>query len=116
MEGQKPRHGGARQGAGRPKKAPVLIPNGDGIKREEQPVEVILAGDGKDPIAFLEDVMANPTLDAKVRIDAAKALLPYKHVRKGDVGKKEERQDAAKKVSGGKFAAAAPPLRVVGNR
>lgn len=129
MAGVKGRSGGARPGAGRKPRPPVLIdakpsssereeriPNGDGIERDEKPVEVILAGDGKDPMQFLEDVMANPTLDAKLRLEAAKILMPFKHVRKGAAGKKAEKQDAAKKAAGGKFSAAAPPLRVVGSR
>ncbi|WP_412479903.1 hypothetical protein [Azonexus sp. IMCC34839] len=126
MAGVKGRSGGARNGAGRKPRQPILIeespgreeriPNGDGIDGQENPVEVILAGDGKDPMQFLEDVMANPTMDAKFRIEAAKILMPFKHVRKGDVGKKTERQASAQKAAGGKFAASAPPLRVVGNR
>lgn len=111
MAGVKGRSGGARPGAGRKPAQPVLI---EQTSQDNQAVEVILAGDGKDPMQFLEDVMANPTLDAKLRLEAAKILMPFKHVRKGEVGKKVEKQDAAKKASGGKFSAAAPPLRVVG--
>ena len=115
MAGVKGRSGGARPGAGRKPRQPVLIETSQD-KKSDDTVEVILAGDGKDPMQFLEDLMANPTLDAKLRLEAAKILMPFKHVRKGDVGKKAERQESAQKVAGGKFAAAAPPLRVVGSR
>lgn len=37
------------------------------------------------PMAFLLAVMNDTKVEAKVRIDAAKALLPYKHQRQGEV-------------------------------
>ena len=41
--------------------------------------------------------MQNPDLDALLRIDAAKALMPFQYQKKGDSEQKEEFQDAAKK-------------------
>lgn len=121
MAGVKGKSGGFRPGAGRKPQKPILIeeaPKDSASAAEESPevIEVVLASDGKDPIEFLEAVMLNPGLDAKLRIDAAKALLPFKHVRKGEAGKKETRQEAAKKAGSGKFASSAPPLRVVKSR
>lgn len=49
--------------------------------------------------------------DAKLRVDAAKALMPYKHQKLGEGGKKEQKDAAAKKV-GSRFAPAAPPKLV----
>lgn len=49
--------------------------------------------------------------DMKLRIDAAKALMPFVHQRKGEPGKKEARQDAAEKVAK-RFNSAAPPKLV----
>jgi phage terminase small subunit len=46
--------------------------------------------------------------DAKLRVDAAKALLRER----AEAGKKEIKQDAAKRAAAGKFAAAAPPKLV----
>jgi len=66
-----------------------------------------------DPLAFLMAVMANPDIDARLRIDAAKALMPYVHPKLADAGVKDEKQAAAKKVASGKFGASAPPLRAV---
>ena len=69
-----------------------------------------------DPKHFLMAAMNDGELDDKLRIDAAKALMPFVHGKIGDAGKKDQRQDAAKKVAGGKFAAAAPPKLIVNNR
>lgn len=62
-----------------------------------------------DPKDYLIDDMNDPLLDRKDRRDAAKALMPFIHARRGEGGKKEERQDAAKKAGSGKFGAAPPP-------
>lgn len=115
MAGAKGKSGGYRPGAGRKPKPPTLI--GDvtaGADNKDAPevVEVVMASNGKDPIEFLEAIMLAPDLDAKLRIDAAKALLPYKHPKKGESGKKEQRNEDAKKVAG-RFSTAAPPLRAV---
>ena len=96
----KPGWGGARSGAGRPAKAPEMLD---------------LAMMHKDPQAFLLAVMNDPGSDAKLRIDAAKALMPYMHKRLGEAGKKEEAADAAKKA-GNKFAVQPPPLKIVGGK
>jgi len=64
-----------------------------------------------DPLSFLRDQMNDDTLDARLRIDAAKALMPFIHQKLGEGGKKEQREDAAKKVAS-RFAPAAPPKLV----
>lgn len=92
MAGRKGRSGGARPGAGRPKKPPVLA---------------VLAPTA-DPLAWLRAAMADNSLDMRLRIDAAKALLPFVHARKGDA-KKVERLDAAKEAAKGKYSPMAPP-------
>ncbi len=91
--------GGARPGAGRPRK-PAKLNDSDLLTK---------ALEHGHPKAFLLAVMADAGYDARVRVDAAKALLPYTHARKGEAGKKEERQEAAGKAIGGKFAPAAAP-------
>jgi hypothetical protein len=89
-------HGGKREGAGRKPKPPPKI----GI--------LASALTHKDPKAFLITVMNDADSDARLRIDAAKALLPFMHAKPGE-GKKEEKQSAAKTASKGKFAPSAPP-------
>jgi phage terminase small subunit len=62
-----------------------------------------------DPKDYLLDDMNDPLLDRKDRRDAAKALMPFLHPRKGEGGKKEEKENAAKTASKGKFGASPPP-------
>lgn len=66
-----------------------------------------------DPKMFLKAVMNDVETEPKLRVFAAKELMPYFHRKLGDSGKKEDRADAAKKAATGRFAAAAPPLRAV---
>ena len=66
-----------------------------------------------DPKDFLLAVMNDFGSEAKLRVDAAKALMPFMHQRKGDAGKKQEKQDAAKQAGTGRFGTGAPPLRAV---
>lgn len=66
-----------------------------------------------DPKDFLLAVMNDFGSEAKLRVDAAKALMPFMHQRKGDAGKKQDKQDAAKQAGTGRFGSGAPPLRAV---
>lgn len=68
-----------------------------------------------DPKAFLMATMNDFQAEPKLRVDAAKALMPFIHPRKGEAGKKVDQQEAAKKASGrfGSSAAPPPPLRSV---
>src|SRR5690606_21607763 len=52
-----------------------------------------------DPQDFLKALMNDAGEDMKLRVDAAKALMPFVHQRKGEGGKKEAKQEAAKKVA-----------------
>lgn len=91
--GARANSGGARPGAGRPPKEPEYLN---------------LSSIYDDPATFLKAVMNDSGSDAKLRVDAAKALLRER----AEAGKKELKQEAAKKAAGGKFAAAAPPKLV----
>lgn len=93
MSGKPGRSGGARPGAGRPKKEPVVLP---------------LSVTYEDPLAFLKAVMNNNGAEAKLRVDAAKALMPFVHQKLGEGGKKDQKQQDAEKVAS-KFGAQAPP-------
>ena len=120
--GPRANSGGVRPGAGR-KPAPKMhalaqivvaqaaeaAAQGAGVSQPTP--EAIPAVD--DPLQWLLSAMKNPALDDKLRIDAAKALLPFMHSQKGEGGKKEEKLDAAKKAGKGRFAAAPAPLRMV---
>lgn len=66
-----------------------------------------------DPKAFLIAAMNDPEAEAKLRVDAAKALMPFMHQRKGETGKKEDKQTAAEQAASGKYGTSKPPLRSV---
>lgn len=129
--------GGSRPGAGRPRKHPVAAPapapaaghvDAAGVKKPDAPDEWPFgrepepppAPPAKDlseltPLDFLLDVMRNELEDKRLRIQAAQLAAPYVHAKKGEGGKKAEKQAAADKLAGGKFATAAPPKLVVNN-
>lgn len=122
--------GGARPGAGRkpkvttPAKAPksanakvkpeaatsVAVkleaqPHGGALKRsKEHPVEQ----EEQDMLTLLQNIALGKTAANAIQVKAAVAAVQYTHAKKGEGGKKEERQKAAEKV-GGRFAPTAPP-------
>ncbi len=98
MAGVKGRSGGARSGAGRPPKEPEYLN---------------LSGMYDEPDKFLKAVMNDSGSEAKLRVDAAKALLSAQVRRAESGGKKDLQKDAAKRAGAGRYASAAPPLRVV---
>lgn len=65
-----------------------------------------------DPKEFLKAAMNDQKLDHKLRLDAAKALLPFEHQRMGEGGKKEEKDKAAEKAANKFSTTPAPPPRV----
>jgi len=92
--------GGARPGAGRKPKAAVAtveIPECDMLK-------------------MLQDVALGRVVASTLQVRAAIAAVQYTHAKAGEAGKKDGRQDAAKKAASGKFGATAPPKLVVNNR
>ena len=95
MAGVKGRSGGARTGAGRPPKEPVVL---------------VLSAVYDEPDKFLKAVMNDSGTEAKLRVDAAKALLSAQVRRAENGGKKDAQAAAAKKTAGaGKFASSSPP-------
>ena len=104
MAGVKGRSGGARPNSGPRPKEPVKL-------AIPEPITESLAH--KDPKIFLLALMNDIEADVKLRADAAKALLPFMHQKLGEGGKKDEKANAAKKASTGKFGAAPPPLKLV---
>lgn len=67
----------------------------------------------KDPKDFLLAVMNDMGTEAKLRVDAAKALMPFVHPRRGESGKKEQAKEKAADAASGKFGARRGPLRSV---
>ncbi|WP_136477001.1 terminase small subunit [Pseudomonas sp. DG56-2] len=79
----------------------------------ETPDDALVFAEFDDPRDFLVAVMNEQSAEPKLRVDAAKALMPYVHGKMADQGKKEARQDAAKEVGKGRYAQGKPPLSVV---
>jgi phage terminase small subunit len=95
--------GGKREGAGR-KPAPKVPP-------------VPVVTDNRDTLQLLKDI-AFGLIDANAtQVRAAIAAVQYEHAKKGDGGKKDERQDAAKAAANRFAPAPAPPrLAAVGGK
>ncbi|MCP3721740.1 terminase small subunit [Paraburkholderia sp. CNPSo 3272] len=68
-----------------------------------------------DPKAFLIAAMNDGRTEPKLRVDAAKALMPFVHAKVGETGKKDAKGAAAEKAAN-KFAALAAPKLIVNNR
>lgn len=92
---------------------PPSVKVGKDIAMEVEPVQTL--NKYEDPLEFLKSVMNDPNLEIDDRKDAAKAMLPYIHQKKGEGGKKDAKGAAAKNAAN-KFAVPAPPKLVVNNR
>ncbi len=68
-----------------------------------------------DPKDFLSALMNDIDEEMRLRVDAAKTLMPFVHQKKGEGGKKDATDEAAKKASSGRFGASAPPKLAASN-
>ncbi len=110
--------GGSRPGAGRPRKHPksdvsvaqVVSKVADSPPASSAPSQPQTpASPGPvQPLEYMLSVMNNPEVNAELRARMAVAAAPYCHPKKGEGGKKEQQQDAAKRVAS-RFGASAPP-------
>jgi hypothetical protein len=125
--------GGARPGAGRkPKQKPaaealadrtLTLPNGQKAPHApadwpfgtRPPEAEAPASPPKRLTAreYLSALVNDLEADAKLRLDAAKRLIEFEESKPAPLGKKETKKEAAKQAAGGKFAAAAPPLKAI---
>ena len=66
----------------------------------------VAIGSHEDPLEYLKSVWMDDQADGKLRLDAAKAGLPYVHGKVADKGKKQTQEEEARAAakSGGKFA------------
>ena len=71
---------------------------------------------GMTPLDYMLSVMNDSEAECERRDKMAVSAAPYVHGKKGEGGKKEEKQDAAKKASAGKFAPSMAPRLVSNNR
>jgi len=105
MAGVKGRSGGARKGAGRPRKTPVVV------ESSEQEGPVLIEAD--DMLDMLRKVALGQVDATALQVRAAIAAVQYEHPKAGDGGKKEAKGRAAKTAGAGKYAPSAPPPRMV---
>lgn len=112
--------GGARVGAGRPRKG--AAPKAKATGASAPPVATGLdlpegesPGD-KEPLAYMLSVMNDPNADASRRDRMAVAAAPFLHKKLGEGGKKDNAKDSAEKAGTGRFAPAAAPPRLVHSR
>ena len=71
------------------------------------------ADETKDAKEYLEKLLVS-NIDKKTKIQVANILLPFQHPRIGEgKGKKEDKEDRAKRAAAGKFAAGKPPIALV---
>ena len=97
--------GGARPGSGPKKKPPVVVS-----------VDLVESKGGVfDPRPILEKVALGLIEVNAQQYKALTALLPYTHPKFGEGGKKDAKDEAAKKASGGKFGRGAAPMKLVAN-
>ena len=75
--------GGARPGAGRPRKPAAPTP------------EIAATDAPATPMALLESVMADERQDLALRVACARALLPYRHARVAALGLRAQREAEA---------------------
>lgn len=69
---------------------------------DDDPIEDQYSTD--DPLDFLINVMKNGSNEMMLRVNAARAALPYKHGKIADQGKKQTKEEAAKAATkSGKF-------------
>lgn len=129
--------GGARPGAGRPKKQTVEAKPSKKAPAKAAPPQVDANGYKDDPkwpfgkqppqepepppdlsnlmpLDYLLEVMRDPKEERGRRMQAATLAAPYCHPKKGEAGKKEEKAAAAKKIAS-RFSPAAPPKLVAAN-
>ena len=79
-----------------------------GGENEGKPIEELL------PLDYMLKIMNDPSEDKDMRARMAQAAAPYCHARKGEgQGKKDEKDDRAKKAASGKYAPAPAPLKLV---
>lgn len=109
MAGVKGRSGGARPNSGgaRP---------GAGAKPKPRPEPVVQAAD-TDMLKLLQDIALGLTDATALQVRAAIAAVQYTHAKKGDAGIKKGRQEKADAAAtGGRFAPAAAPLKLVNHK
>lgn len=106
--------GGARPGAGRPRKEAGSVPV---VKNEAAANRPRKSLGGLSPLEYMLGVMNDADAEDARRDRMAMAAAPFVHARASDTapGKKEQKQEAAEKAAAGKFAPRVGPKLAVSN-
>jgi phage terminase small subunit len=98
--------GGARPGAGRPRKCADRAEK----RLTKAQIRAAAAAKNQTPLDFMLAVMNDPAEDMKFRAQMAQAAAPYIHAKPGEEkkGKKEEAQDRADAIND-RFRGVGPP-------
>lgn len=108
VKAERPKH--APKAAAEPAVEPADRPADDQADEDEPAgFDLAKALTHSDPKDFLLAVMNDGGTEPKLRVDAAKALMPFIHQRRGEGGKKEQAKDKANAAAGGKFGPRQPP-------
>ena len=83
-------------------------------EQEDRDIPMLKLGE-LDPLTYMLRVMNDSSVDDNRRDKLAIAAAPFIHRRAGEVGKKGEKEKAAKDAGAGRFGAAAPPRLVANN-
>ena len=100
--------GGARPGAGRPRKSAAADQKQEAVKPPAPEAT-------RDPLQFLLDVMQGKVKPSTDQLRAGIAAAQYVHS-KAQEGKRAQAQKEATAAAGGKFKTAPPPKLVVNNK
>ena len=114
LAGYKENHAASQ--ASRLMKNPELITYIEEKRQQRKPkIEnrgVVVAIENDDPLNYLKSVWTNEAEDPALRLNAAKAALPYVHGKVAEKGKKETKADEAKQATNsGKFATLSAQLK-----
>jgi len=114
--------GGARPGAGRPRKpvaksAAKSTEKAPATRSKEGADEARSSPGGKSPLDYMLDVMNDSAADDARRDRIAMAAAPYVHAKASDTapGKKEQKQARAQEAASGRFAPRPRPRLVSSN-
>lgn len=101
--------GGARPGAGRPRKSAAAD------QKPPEDVRPPVPEATRDPLQFLLDVMQGKVKPSTDQLRAGIAAAQYVHS-KAQEGKRAQAQKEATAAAGGKFKTSAPPKLIVNNK
>ena len=102
--------GGARLGAGKPRRIPAAA-------SVAPDTSIAVRRRGETPLAYMLRVMRDPAADQTLRMRAAIAAAPFVHARAEAPGKKADAREAAGRAGTGRLETPpTPPKLIVNNQ